>query len=327
MKVRLLSAYPLSSAISVPEWLMKHGNLGNHQLVEDPAEADLIIFAETFEGLDPFFLDVIRHPVFRRFPNKSVLYHISDVTQTLCRTISPSIDRYRSNVHCRRSFSYVVRGHDNPYLDQMELKDVSRRYLFSFVGDPRTHPIRLRLLALNHAEALLEAVAGSSASLMSESDRKPFQKRYLQTILESDFVLCPRGWSPASMRLFEVMQMGRAPVIISDSWLPVSDVPWDECALFVDENTVELIPEILEAHRYRAAEMGRRAREIWEEHFAPDKTLCGLIKSAGDLLQVPYGVRERFSDSLELISPCHWRNLLGYAKRQVLSFIHRNHAA
>ncbi|MFC5455674.1 exostosin domain-containing protein [Prosthecobacter fluviatilis] len=318
MKVHLLSCYPVREEPSVPEWLRLHSRSEHFELTADPIDAELILFAETYAGLDPYFLDVIRHPVFRRFTQKCVLYHISDITQTLCRTISPSIDKNHSNLQCRRSFSYVVRAHDNPYLNQMALADVPTRYLFSFVGDPNSHPIRSRILALERPDALLKAVTGTSATFMNESERAPFQQGYLQTILESQFVLCPRGHGPTSMRLFEVMQLGRVPVIIGDSWLPVSGIPWQEFAIFVPETEIEQIPQILGTFRHRAIEMGARARAVWGEHFSSHNAAMGLLERACELLAVPYGRRERILDLMELRSPSHWRILAASVRRILL---------
>lgn len=301
------------------EWLRQHSAPDELELTSDPAQADLILFAETYSGLDPYFLDVIRHPIFRRFPHKCVLYHISDITQTLCRTISPSIDKHHLNLRCRRSFSYVVRAHDNPYIDHMDWTDVRRRYLFSFVGDPNSHPIRQRILALRHPEALLKAVTGTSATSMNEIDRAPFQKGYLQTILESHFVLCPRGLGPTSMRLFEVMQLGRTPVILGDAWLPVSGIPWQDFAIFVPEAETEQIPQILAACRHRANKMGLRARTVWEENFAPRQATIGLLKRTRDLLAVPYGKRERLLDLMEMRHPSHWRFLAASLRRRLFN--------
>jgi hypothetical protein len=321
VKVHFLSAYAPSDDLSILGWLRTFCQTGDCEFNNDPAQADLILFAETYAGLDPYFLDVVRHPVFRAHRQKCVLYHISDVTLTLCRTVSPSIDRHHPNVHARRSFSYLFRVHDNTFLNAVSESDIAkaqRPYLFSFVGDSQTHPIRKSLLALRHPEALLKTAVGSSATFMSAIDREPFQKAYLQTILDSDFVLCPRGLGPTSMRLFEVMQLGRCPVVISDDWLPVSGIPWNEFALFVPEANVEQIPHLLEQNRHRAVAMGRRAREVWLQHFSPQRAVEGLLQRALELTRIPFKARERRADWLTLLPPRHWRLLAACLRRRLL---------
>ncbi len=318
VKVHLLSAYAPSGTLPNLGWLRWFCPADLFEFCNDPAPADLILFAETYASLDPYFLDVVRHPLFRAHRQKCVLHHISDVMLTLCRTISPSIDRHHPNVHARRSFSYLVRVHDNPFLNAISEAVIAaseRAHLFSFVGDPETHPIRKRLLTLHHPQALLKAATGSSATFMGADEREPFQKSYLQTLLASDFVLCPRGLGPTSMRLFEVMQLGRAPVIISDEWLPVSDIPWEEFALFVPEAEVEQIPRLLEENRHRAPAMGRRAREVWLEHFSPQRAAEGLLQRALELTRIPLTPRERMTDLLTLLPPRHWRILTACLRR------------
>jgi len=70
------------------------------------------------------------------------------------------------------------------------------------------------------------------------------KKAFVDSILDSKFVLCPRGWFPVTYRLFEVMELGRCPVIISDQWVPIQGIPWDECTIQVPEVDVGNIPEI-----------------------------------------------------------------------------------
>lgn len=283
--------------------------------VNNASDADLIIFTEIYSGLDPYFFDVIRHPIFRQFPGKCVLYHVSDTCQTLCRTLSPSVERTQSNLPCRNSFPYIVRIHDNPLVhagwDRVRLP----KYLFSFVGGAETHPIRKKILALQHPEALLRESSGAIFHIMDPSQRESIHRSYIESILDSSFVLCPRGIGAASMRLFEVMELGRAPVVISDAWLPIPHLPWKDFAIFVAEKDVGQIPVLLEEARPRAAEMGRVARETWERHYAPDKIFDEFVGAASGLLRNPYGAKERLRDCLPLLRPGHWRNLAGYAKR------------
>jgi hypothetical protein len=322
LKVHLLSAYPDSVSVSVPEWLVAHSNPGPNVLTPDPAEADLILFAETYDGLDPYFFEVVRHPVFRRFPAKCVLYHINDTAHTLCRTISPSVESTHPNARSRRSFSYVIRVHENTARSSVPAPPHPGKYLFSFIGDPATHPVRQELLKLQHPESILRAASGISAMGMDAAEREAFHRRFIEDTLDSLFVLCPRGMGASSMRLFETMELGRAPVIIADSWLRVADVPWHEFALFVKEKDVTQIPSLLKTHRDQAVAMGLRARAVWEQHFSPAHVLESLISTGQYLLSQPYGALEKWQDLLALSHPKHWRNILGWWRRHSLEKSH-----
>ncbi len=300
------------------DWLTAQGDPKPHTLTADPAEADLILFAETYDGLDPYFFSVVRHSIYRRFPDKCVLYHISDTAHTLCRTISPSVELTHPNSRCRRSFSYVVRIHENSALGSIPAAISSPKFLFSFIGDPTTHPIRRELLQIQYPHAELRASSGYSVVGMTPAARLAFHRRFIEDTLNSLFVLCPRGVGSSSMRLFEAMELGRSPVIIGDSWIPVANVPWHEFALFVKEKDIRQIPVLLESHINQAVAMGIRARAVWEQHFSPRHVFQSLISSALTLLNERYGARERCQDLLALSSPRHWRNIVGWSRRNIL---------
>jgi len=57
-------------------------------------------------------------------------------------------------------------------------------------------------------------------------------------------------------------------VIISDAWVPVAGVEWDQFAIFVSEDSLQDLPAILSEHEPRWKEMGDRARQIYESHFS-----------------------------------------------------------
>ncbi|KAH7425627.1 hypothetical protein KP509_11G063400 [Ceratopteris richardii] len=70
---------------------------------------------------------------------------------------------------------------------------------------------------------------------------------YYEDMQRSIFCLCPLGWAPWSPRLVEAVVFGCIPVIIADDIvLPFADViPWKEIGVFVAENDVPKLDEIL----------------------------------------------------------------------------------
>ncbi len=316
MKVYLTSAYTEPAADFVPDWLRKHSDFSPHELVTDPAQSDLILFAETYASLDPFFFDVIRHPLYRKYQDKCVLYHYNDYPLTLCRAITPSVERRYQIEKRQHSFHYLARRRDNEALGRPYKNTAERPYLFSFVGSVETHPIRPRLLTLQHPRAFLRSTAGLVVEIVPEDQRWQFQSSYLDVAEQSSFVLCPRGLGSTSMRLFEVMELGRAPVIIGDSWVPVPGVDWQSCAVFVKEADIATIPALLEAMEPQAIEMGLRARKIWEERFAPRHAFRELVSAASELLAYPYGLKEFILDMLPLLRPARLRQASSAALRR-----------
>ena len=145
-------------------------------------------------------------------------------------------------------------------------QEPSIEWLFSFRGTLRSSPLRHRLYdsLRNHKQGKIVNVDvvfhGHSADQKLE---------YINDILQSLFVLCPKGWSPSSYRVFETMALGRCPVIISDDWVPITGVDWERCAIVCPESELDELPERLWAMRWDAKELGRNARQIWLDNFSP----------------------------------------------------------
>jgi hypothetical protein len=77
-------------------------------------------------------------------------------------------------------------------------------------------------------------------------------------------MLSPRGIGPSTYRLFEAMEMGRCPVILSDDWTPPPFIPWEKFSIRLKESQVGDLPRILADAPYEA--LGRAAREAWEQY-------------------------------------------------------------
>jgi hypothetical protein len=99
----------------------------------------------------------------------------------------------------------------------------------------------------------------------------------------SKFVLCPRGDGCGSIRLFEAMELGIAPVILSDRWLPPKGPEWHKFALFVKESDLLNLPHIIESHASEYEERGRLARKAWEEYFSDSVVFNRCMEAIEDL--------------------------------------------
>lgn len=146
------------------------------------------------------------------------------------------------------------------------LSQTTPDHLFSFLGRTGTHPVRQRLLALDSPQTPCLDLAQAPARLPDFD----YQTTYLTLLARSHFVLCPRGFGTASIRLFEAMACGRVPVIIADAWQPPPDIPWHDFSVVVPERDVERIPGILKDIRGDAPAMGECARRVFAANFAPD---------------------------------------------------------
>jgi hypothetical protein len=109
--------------------------------------------------------------------------------------------------------------------------------------------------------------------------------RYVEQILNSSFALCPRGWSPTTYRLFEVMALGRCPVIISDEWVPIEGIEWQECSVRIAESDIRRIPDLLSGRSADAERLGANARKVWEEFFSIERRNRFYLNAIVDLYE------------------------------------------
>jgi hypothetical protein len=156
--------------------------------------------------------------------------------------------------------------------------------LWSFVGTTSNHPVRRRLLELRDDRALVrdtqvwsDKIRWRWKSEQRREARGAFSS-FAEAMGRSAFVVCPRGRGASSIRLFEALQVGRVPVIVSDDWLPTPFVEWEGCSIRVAEKDVDRLPGLLREREPEAVEMGKRARAEWERHFSLDRQLSTLVR-------------------------------------------------
>lgn len=261
--------------------LRQSARSSEHELTDDPIAADLILMVGS-NSLEPDLL--LRHPLYLAYPDKCAVYSEDDNYLPLAPGIQCSAKHDR-NSRVGRIFSWsYISAHgqfSNPYL---EATADSKTFLFSFQG-ASTSILRKRLYRLNfnRPDILIEDTSSFHNWTTDQADRNARQRRYAETIAASHFVLCPRGAGTGSVRLFEVMRAGVAPVLISDAYPLPPHVPWDSFLLRVAEREIKRLPELTERYLPESAERGRLAREAWVNHFAPEKqfdVIVGLANSA-----------------------------------------------
>ena len=144
-------------------------------------------------------------------------------------------------------------------------------------------PVRRRLLNLRHPRGYIEDTSDEAVSVMKvepmTAQRATYMKKYADLTMNSKFVLCPRGVTPSSLRLFETMLMGRVPVIISDQWVEPEGPNWNEFSIQVPESEIHRIPDLLAGRESKAQEMARAAREAWENWFSVEVSFHRVVES------------------------------------------------
>jgi Exostosin family len=284
-----------------------------HSLTDDPESADLIIFVE-FYGGGWYFERVRAHPLVRKFREKCFLVCSNPFVIPFLPGVFTGIEKRWASARTRPGFylgrakneftTYTPTAHDLPYL-------------FSFMGAVRNAPVRQKLAALSHPRAFFQDTTAEFDRVlfrkMGRRERLDYERRYAELIKASKFVLCPRGLSASSIRVFETLRMGRVPVILSDTWIPPRGPHWEECAIQVGERDFARIPRLLEERETEAVEMGERAREEWERWFSDEVLFHHLVELCLDIKKrrrIPEEVG-RWAAYLHYLQPFHLRRLLG----------------
>jgi hypothetical protein len=247
-----------------------------HRLVEDPAEADIILFAEQQVGR--LFLKVRRHPLVKQFREKCFVFDSDDLIIPFLPGVYASIEKsWYSPSRVRSGFYISITS--NPFLDH-DPEAPAPDFLFCFQGSVNTSPVRAALSKLEHPRSFFLDTSRESLPILtngSAEERAAFFKRFAQTNRRSKFVLCPRGMGSSSTRLFEAMRQARAPVIVADEWVPPEGPRWEEFSIRVAERDIPAIPRMLEEREGEALEMGKKARSEWERWFSPEAVFPTVV--------------------------------------------------
>lgn len=238
-----------------------------------------------FSDIDRCRMELRRFRHITNLLDKMVVVNPEDRPFPFLLTLTPSCSRSYDDLRLMRSipyFHYLTNG--SPETEGIANSETAE-LLFTFRGDLGTHPVR-RVIAEFGNSCEWEVTPTSTRWPDSSIDRAAFKRDYQQSLLRGRFVLCPRGRGPASMRLFEVMRAGRAPVIIADDWLPPAGVDWERFSVFVAERDVSHLPDILRSRADEAEAMGRLARTAWEQRFSERTVFDTLVAEAATLLRL-----------------------------------------
>lgn len=321
MEIFITSAYPFSITENfAAEWLKESAAsdpFGQHRVCDNPEDADVILFAEHHPPQDPYFFQVLRTDIYKKFKNKCFIYHDNPKVLPLLPGVFPSIEKRYFYPELMLPGPYIARLCANDEITFLEEKP-KPEFLFSFIGASITHEVRKEILQLEHESCFLKDTSGQNSWELDPIEKQSFESEYAQVSLASQFVLCPRGMGPNSYRLFETMEMGIAPVIISDEWVPIEGPLWEEFSIQVSEAEVRKIPFLLEERRHMAAEMGGKARKAWEEWFSKEVCFHHIAEACKNLKEnrentVSLAWAKIYLQFFRLF---HFRNLLRYAKQR-----------
>lgn len=262
-------------------WIERLNN-PEYQVAADPADADLILFLESNSYKRKRYIsNLLREPLLQRYPKRTFTINYEPSPAGLLPGAYTGLVQGRFNPIRHRAGPYPVPP--NALVDEF---------------DPARHSSARPKLTCSFRGACSDAVRERIFRIFSRRSNPSWkvtkttkwfthtedEKRdYLSEILDSKFVLCPRGLSPSSHRLFEVMALGRCPVIISDAWVPPAGIEWEHFSIRVAESEIPSLPEYLSRYESNWRDMGSIARRVWETHFSKPNRLIFAVKAIRDI--------------------------------------------
>jgi len=309
MKLLITSAYKTHSCLDRVLELYSMDSYGLHRLVSDPRDADAIVFVENTQFQDMLFRQLMKHPLVERYPEKVFMYNEMDQAWPMLPGLYSSLSARMASQKEHVAFPYLTSS--NSGIRDIHAQNTPRKWLYSFVGS-KSHPIRRKLFSLNCARGLVEDTSAFCTWNPAQTSKFAYQKLYADTMAESKFALCPRGIGPASLRLYETIEAGRIPVIISDSWVAPPQIDW-RFAVRIPEWDIASIPDRLTELENEWQDRSAAARAAWESAYAPDamfNTLGTAVSTISRTAQLP-------KQSLK-VAAHKWRVVMAQEARNLL---------
>lgn len=125
----------------------------------------------------------------------------------------------------------------------------------------------------------------SGSTKTAEGDLRRLREELVETVIASDYALDVRGDANEATRLYEILSLGRIPVILdTERNFPFSDVvDYRSFALMVDFRDIKRLPDILadfharvDPEEYEA--MQRRARDAFIRYFRIDAQMAHIVR-------------------------------------------------
>ena len=257
------------------------------QYVDDIRGCDVAVFPYKFRGLhDPVFRNLLAKC--RAHEKVLCLFYNDDFDQTII-PFSRHVRIYRTSLYQStkqdNEFAFPVFTPD--YFDGDYL--ISPHLSIGFCGHQKNN--RNVYLSALAASPLATDLILRSDFWAPEIDRITARREYVENIRRNLFTFCYRGAGNFSYRLYDVLMMGRIPILIDTDC--VFPFPAKYClkdigvVIGVEDigsiDVVETVQQYYEEHFLELEAIQQKNRLLWERCFSP----CGFLQQLSDeLLEV-----------------------------------------
>ena len=253
-------------------------------LSQDIDNSDLIIAPSNFRTYGIFMEDLKNSLLYNKYRKKLYIYNCGGKQYPFIPGIYTNIfpGFVKGNWACGGHYlSSKIIKHK---FSSKEIDESKRDYLLSFVGSSRNHACRQKVFEINHPRGYLHDSNPKKDKLRwwEKDDSKSSVIRFRNITLNTKFLLCPRGVNTSSIRIFEGMEAGCVPIIISDNLVLPNGPNWNEFSMIIPENSINKIPAICEELEPGFKNMSKLSRQAWEKFFSTESSfhsLCTWINS------------------------------------------------
>jgi hypothetical protein len=266
--------------------------------VDHEDEADAILLTDAIGGPE-LGKALLGDPTVRRHWERIFIHSEEARPMRLLPGLYTSLPRRSGNEEIARAIGYPcwTPSGMNLCIDQAaaEPPDRDPDLLYSFVGR-RCHPVRERIFRMAHdphTTVVFDTLRTYRHFAGGVGKPPEAQRSYVDVALRSRFALCPRGWATSTLRVYEMMALGVAPVILADRWVPPRGPDWNRCAVFVPERLVDDLPHILAEREDEWRMMGDAAFLAFKEYFSPERQFRSVANALEDLSPVSAAARAR----------------------------------
>lgn len=195
-------------------------------------------------------------------------------------------------------------------IENLNISHNNKKYLFSFIGAKAnkwylTESRNKIVQYLSHVKKAFvksrdkwhyndivyeHQIHKNCHSNQQQSTEKEKENEYLNVLNNSVFSLCPGGTGPNSIRLWESIEMGVIPVILSDSYLPPGDNQlWVKATISCTETDlgIQTLPNRLSKLAENEDEVAAYLKHLRQlkQLYGKDVFVTGIIEKCCDLRQ------------------------------------------
>lgn len=242
------------------------GRLG-HSAARSPEEADALLLQEPWDFREWRYIDRLQaDPIVGRFAHKVFTINNDDAASGLLRGVYSCLPAHRTDdaLHAVVPF---IRQPNEIVLQRAGQPRPPAQYLAAWFGNPQSSKVRRKLYA-RYSDSNSLRLMTTASWMQYGSDERVL---YADMLHAGKFALCPSGWAPATLRFYEALAMGVAPVVVADGIELPKGPNWDEFVIHVAEADLGRLEERIAPYAPRYQEMGALAGAAWQKYFSPDQ--------------------------------------------------------